>query len=114
MGSAEATSAQLPVQVSWCQLLPPSGALTYSGKSECRRRLLLLKILPPAFASLFLRARQFRDHVEVLERRRIALDLSTCGDLFEQPTHDLPGASLGQCFSKPDIVRLRHRTNFFP
>ena len=62
--------------------------------------------------ALLLRAAQAGEHVEVFQRRGVALDLCAGGNLLEQAAHDFSGARLGQRFGEADVVGLGHRADF--
>src|SRR5205809_77176 len=56
---------------------------------------------------LFLRCRQFCEHVEVLQRSRVAGDLCAGRDFLEKPPHDFAAARLWKRFGKTYFIRLR-------
>ena len=60
----------------------------------------------------FLFARQFGQHIEIFQRRRVAFDFHATRNLLEQSPHDFAGARLGQSFRKTYVVRLRDRADF--
>ena len=69
--------------------------------------------MAPVFSrrALLLRAAESGEHVEIFERRGVALDLRAGGDLLEQAAHDFPGTRLGQRLGEADVVRLGHGTD---
>src|SRR5258706_7564191 len=56
---------------------------------------------------------QSRQHGEILERSRIALDFRPRGNLFKQATHDFARARFRQGFGETYVIRLGDRADFF-
>src|SRR2546429_3112663 len=81
------------------------------GRSLPRASLLALAACSRHLKSL-LTLRQFRQHAEIFERRRVAFDFGAGSNLLEQAAHDFSRTCLRQRFGKTDIVGPGHRPDF--